>query len=239
MLLDVERTITICCLLQGDDLAAAACGLTTGYVHGKTPTATAARAAALAPNSPTSLLDGPGGRASVTSSSRASSGNGSRSNAVISNTLLDVRNGLSAADVDEIEHHMMQLLQLPGLSSADGPEQLQQHSAAEDEAQLQRKLRHAQLKVTSSSKDRLLICRCSCWAGEKVLSPYISTHAESCNCYCIIAAKDASECSFLIRLAPQRQCCEYCILTWQSSATQLMLTVIVTHRVVGITNKLR
>jgi hypothetical protein len=57
---------------------------------------------------------------------------------------------MSAWDVDSVEQHMLQLLQLPGLEGRNSSQlhELQQQQAGQlCSARLQRQLRHSELKV--------------------------------------------------------------------------------------------
>lgn len=153
--------------LQGDELAAAACGLTTGYVHNP------ASAGLPACSSPTSLLDNALLAACFSESSSSSSGSGSASSSASNSHKASSNSGssrssnhddislpsfgtagMSAWDVDSVEHHLLQLLQLPGLeansSSHTGHHQLQQQQQQTGQlcsASLQRQLQHSELQV--------------------------------------------------------------------------------------------
>jgi hypothetical protein len=106
---------------QGDELAAAACGLTTGY---------------------------PQGQPAGASNSAQQQG---------SDWPFAAR-GLSSQDVDAVEQHMLQLVQLPGVSAADTG------SIAADGGRgpaIERQLHQAELKVgTDDDESRLTCC---CW----------------------------------------------------------------------------
>lgn len=105
-------TLPTCVLVltQGDDLAAAACGLTTGYVQGQP--------AGASNSAQQQCSDWP-----------------------------FAARGLSSQDVDAVEQHMLQLVQLPGLSAADTSS-----TAAEGSSNpaIERQLHQAELKVCNS-----------------------------------------------------------------------------------------
>lgn len=107
-------------LVQGDDLGAAACGLTTGYVHGHSSQQQAdLRHASSSTQQHSSCADWP-----------------------------FAARGLASQDVDAIEQHMLQLLQLPGLPAA--ADSGTAGNGGFDSA-IERRLRQAELKVGVSA----------------------------------------------------------------------------------------
>lgn len=104
--------------VQDDDLAAAACGLTTGYVHG---------------------------HSSQQRSEPAHASNCTQQHGICADWPFAAR-GLSGQDVDAIEQHMLQLVQLPGLSAADDSSSAGDAGSGFDPA-VQRQLQQAELKV--------------------------------------------------------------------------------------------
>jgi hypothetical protein len=105
--------------LQGDYLAKAACGLSTGYAHAQQQQETAGRPAAAAAAGTRDAMqqaDGPDWAFAAC--------------------------GLSSRDVDSVEQHMLQLLQLPGVSMLPGAD-----TGTDTEAALERQLQQAELKV--------------------------------------------------------------------------------------------
>lgn len=125
------KQVCTCVLVQGDDCAAAACGLTTGYVH--SPDSSKQSAA----------LSQPAGAAhsSAQQQGRSTSDWGFAAG------------GLSSQDVDAVERHMLQLLQVHGLAAADAQQDMES-DAAFDPA-VERQLQQAELKVGSHLQRRL------------------------------------------------------------------------------------
>lgn len=107
------------CVLQGDYLTKAACGLSTGYVHGLQQRGAAGQPAAAAGTyDAMQQATGPDWGFAA--------------------------HGLSSNDVDSVEQHMLQLLQLPGVSGLPGDD-----LETDSEAGLERQLQQAELKVRS------------------------------------------------------------------------------------------
>lgn len=112
-------------LVQGDDFAVAACGLTTGYVH--SPDSSKQSAA----------LSHPAGAAHSSTQQQGSS----------TSDWGFAAGGLSSQDVDAVERHMLQLLQVHGLATADAQQGMQ--SDAVFDPAIERQLQQAELKVGS------------------------------------------------------------------------------------------
>lgn len=68
----------------------------------------------------------------------------------------DVTQGLSEADVDAVEQHMLHLLQFPGLVCAG--EQQQHEHPPYDGADRKRKLQHALLQVCGTTCSSIVAC---------------------------------------------------------------------------------
>lgn len=100
-------------MLQGDELAEAACGLTTGYVRSR-------------PEAATQKPDDAETAAAC---------------------LTDITSGLSDQQIDQVEQHMLQLLQLPGLQLNATQCQQQQHQCAGVGAEPERLLQQSHLRV--------------------------------------------------------------------------------------------
>lgn len=109
---------------QGDTLAAAACGLTTGYVQG-------ARQDAGPPALVEGVANSPSEGASSTAPQQAGRDWGFAAR------------GLSNQDVHAVERHMMQLLDLPGLCSSTGC------TTDSGDTAIDQQLQQAELKVSS------------------------------------------------------------------------------------------
>lgn len=116
--------------LQGDTLAAAACGLTTGYVQAARQDARPVLVGRVA-NSPSVA-------AGSTAPQQAGSDWGFAAR------------GLSKQDVDAVEHHMLQLLDLPGLCNSTGC------TTDSGDTAIDQQLQQAELKV--SSMQTVLAC---------------------------------------------------------------------------------
>lgn len=145
--------------LQGDELAAAACGLTTGYVHGNS---TAVHTTGSTP----SVLEDP-----------AFPGKHQCSSIAASRLLPGSTKDMSAQDVDLVEPHILHLLQFEAQAgagrqqdSAEGPGQQE----GDSQADIRRKLQQAQLKVSCVEEKGTcshclkwccLWCRLGCQSG--------------------------------------------------------------------------